>query len=426
MSHEYFGFYPHAQFVLGMQGAAIYDLLNRQVYWVRDPDVAQAMAEIHKGASVEIRNAGLGQIELVHKHLTVFSHLGLGAFASQPIQTESYYPLLLKSQADEMGVYRSGGTVSIELANKCLYDCLWCSSRASYTATACSCAVWDDSGAPLPLEILLSSIEKLHAVGAAKLVIRGGEPFLRPEALWEVLELGSRLAMHMEVHTTGLLIDEQTADRLGQLLVMPSILVPGHDEAAYHEICQEPTAYKHLRTSLDALVQAGVPFSAKIPVAPGRAEQANQARAWMAELGAVGVRFLPYLPESGGTMGDLRDLVGPSSPAGMAAGWAEFCSNGTCHPCYDNAYFIAMDGRVTPCSGHREAVASLQDTDIEEILRNKLLAPFENTARRHIPACRQCEFRFGCTACLVRTAKVHGRNGRHWLCRYSPETATWL
>jgi radical SAM protein with 4Fe4S-binding SPASM domain len=426
MSDDYFGFYPHAPLVLGVQGAAIYDLLSRKVYWVRDPDIARSVAEISNGAPIKNGDIGRAQAELVRKHLGVFAHLGLGAFASRPTQTESYYPLLLKSQADEMGVYRPGATVSVELADECVYDCPWCSSKASYTATACSCAVWGDSGAPLPLEILLSTIEKLNATGATKLLIRGGEPFLRREALWEVLQLASRLAMHMEVHTTGLLIDEQTADRLSRLLVMLSILVPGNDEAAYREVCQEPTAHKALEASLDALVRAGVPFSAKIPITPDRASRANQTRAWITGLGAIDARFLPYLPEAGGTMADLCNLVGPSSPAGMAAGWAEFCSNGTCHPCYDNAYFIAMDGRVTPCSGHREAVASLQDMNIDEILRNRLLAPFEDTARRHVTTCRQCEFRFGCTACLVRTEQVNGTDGRHWLCRYTPETASWL
>lgn len=71
--------------------------------------------------------------------------------------------------------------------------------------------------------------------------------------------------------------------------------------------------------------------------------------------------------------------------------------------------FIAADGNLSACIGHRKPIANLRETSMTTVLHNDLInLSRAETARPAMPTCRGCEFRYGCWACLVRTEQIQG------------------
>lgn len=423
----YFTFYPHVQLVRGALGASIHDLFDRQVYWVRDAQVASALSLLAKGATVADASMAIGLAEpSLMQYLAVFQNLGVGVAAQQRNAVEAYRPVALRSQARETGVNRRAGTVTVEVSTACVYHCPWCSSHNPLTTMACTCGVWENVGEPLPPDRLAEAVETLSYVGVETLIVRGGEPFLAPERLWAVLEAGWRRGMRCEVHTTGTLLDDEAVRRLAGQAVVLVLLAPAADAASFDDLVGAAGSWSKVSQAMGRLVAANVAFTVKIPVLVGDGTAVGETLTWARQQGARAAVRHDYMLAPVGSLEALAAAVGPHAPADMAVDAALFVKQGQSHPCYDHAYFVACDGRITPCIADRTPIAHLCETDMASVLREELHEPLYRTARLDVPACAACEFRLGCNACAVRTKQARGSSmERHWTCHYSPETATW-
>lgn len=423
----YFTFHPHVQLVRGVVGAALHDLFSSQVYWIREPQVALACSLVGFGKSLPEaeQEAGLPEDRL-SMYVLAFARMGLGAFADHRTAVEPFRPKLLWSQAETRSAYRDGGTLTVEIADRCPYACRWCTARTAFTPDACACGVWADQDGRLPIERLIRAIDELHLAGVHRLVIRGGEPFLHPEHLWELVAIASRREMICEVHSTGNRIDAEAARRLRGRHVHMVLLAAADTKEQFERAVGLPGSFDAFVNATKVLANAGVPFSVKVPVSLADPDEGQRTAEWARGLGAIRVMPILHSCDCGNPTDALTTAAGARSPRAFAIDVDGFYSNGDSQYCLDNAYFIAADGRMTPCIGWRERLADLKETEMETVLRQEVLGALSRTSRRHLPACRGCEFRLGCRACLVRTIQRRGSaEARHWTCRYEPETATW-
>ncbi len=423
----YFLFYPHVQMVRGRSAAAVYELFNRKIYWLEQPTVARALTRLAIGDSIsEAAAAAQMDAQELATYSAVLSEFGLGVLSPSWSATELYRPMLLRSQAEDNLIPRDGGSLTVEIAGECVYDCPWCTSRSILTPLACACGVWSDQAQPLPLGKLLDAVEQLRYAGVGTLIVRGGEPLLAANRLCDLITAACRLGMHCEVHSTGVLLSEEYVSRLRGLPVHFSLLIPDKDEAHCDRAVGRPGSWAKLQDAIAALTPAGISFSAKIPVHLARLEDSNATMAWARELGATSTSLFYYLTAPESSPDDLKLAFRPGSPQEMAVGLPEFLINGQSQFCFDNSYFITADGRLTPCLAQRAPLANLAETDMATILREERLEALRHTARHDIPACKACEFRMGCRACLVRTEQMTGSaQSRHWNCGYEPDTGTW-
>ncbi|OGO37394.1 MAG: hypothetical protein A2W35_06820 [Chloroflexi bacterium RBG_16_57_11] len=426
-SEGYFVFHPHVQLVRGSSGAAVHELFKRKVYWLRQPAIVHALSQLALGDS--ICNAAIAaaiDAQDLATHLAVLSDLGLGAFMPTRSATELYRPLLLHSQAEEFLAPRDGGSLTIEISGECIYFCPWCTSKTTLTPFACACGVWSDQGPPLPLNRLLAAVEQLRYAGVDYLIVRGGEPLLVADRLCDLILAACRLGMQCEVHSTGVLLSEDIVNRLRGLPVHFILLIPTKEKVLFDQAVDRPGSWVKLLQAISALTSAGISFSTKIPAHLADLESANATAMWANDLGATNNSLLYYLAATGGSSEELVRAFRLGSPQAMAVGLEDFVINGQSQFCFDNSYFITGDGRLMPCIARRTPLASLAETDMATILREDQLEPVRHTARHETPACRACEFRLGCRACLVRTEQLTGSVGsRHWNCAYEPETGTW-
>lgn len=425
----YFAFFPHAQLVRGARGAAIHDLLRSQVLWLRDSRVADGVARVAAGTSTAeaAAESGLAGADL-DRYLAALAALDLTTVVATPTAHHRYRPVLSAAQAREKGLFRNHGTLTIELANECVYDCPWCTSRNPLTALACHCGVWPAQGTRLSPAERDEIVARFAEQGVSTIVVRGGEPLLYWDELAALLHTASTLHLHCEVHSTGLPLTGVMVSAFREHGVRLVLLCAALDAAAFDGLVGRKGAALEFQRAVEMLRAAQVPFAVKVPARIGGTDTSGVLVNWAVSAGAQRVERLPYAtPADEGATIAIRLATAAATPQDMAVDAHEFYTNMECHSCFANAVSLSVDGKLKLCLGASSAVADLRREPITKVLREaRLDAARTGTGRSDAPGCRICEFRYGCRACFVRSAEVaDSTDGRHWNCRFDPETGEW-
>lgn len=423
----HFTFHAHVRLSRGDNGLALHDLFGPRLLWVREAALASAVSLVSIGRPVAqaAAEADVERDEL-ERHLRSFEALGLGVFRGSRVGVEPFRPVILRSQSEQQGVVRRGGRATIEISDRCVYDCRWCSSRTTATAEACACGVWPREGDALSIERLVAAIEELHEAGSAKLEIRGGEPFLEPDRLSALVETAARFGMGLEIHTTGQLLDEEWAQRLAAASAEVVLLAIAEQPEEFDIEARCPGSHEAFVGAVDRLAAAGIPFAVKVPVDVTDLPTGKRAVGWARRIGAESVLILYHAAGSAQPDAVLRDALALRSPQAFVADVESFHVNGESQFCLADSHTIAFDGRVLPCIGWRHELADLREVDMDVFLREERASEIQQMSRDRVSACGGCEFRFGCRACLVRTLDRAGKiDSRHWNCAYDPSAGAW-
>jgi pyruvate-formate lyase-activating enzyme len=427
--HSYFSFYPHVQLVRGQVGAAIHDLFSERVFWLRDAAAAEALTRMAAGtgADAAAQAAGLAR-ETLDQYLATLAALELGTTVPMRTVHHRFRPLLSPMQAQEQGLFRPHGQVTVEFSNECAFECPWCTSVNAITPLACQCGVWPAQGPRLDSGERATVITRMTEQGMTQIVVRGGEPLLHWDDLLAALQTASSLHLDCVIHSTGLKITESQVTALKKYRARMVLLFVSPNDTDFDRLVHYDGAGAAFRRAILMLRHAGVPFSAKIPVSIRAQEQGEALAEWALASGAEKVVQLDYgLERDGCTMNELRARTGPSSPQSMGVGLQDFFANVECQYCFANACCVSADGRLQLCIAARDALAELTREPVSQVLREDRIASARaGTARADIRACRSCEFRYGCTACLVRSRMQASEDGsRHWNCSFDPAAGVW-
>lgn len=82
--------------------------------------------------------------------------------------------------------------VSLEILQKCLNNCLHCSSNSCH-----------NSKAILRLDTIKQIIDDIVYLGAKRLCLSGGEPFLHPDII-EIVEYATKKGLILDVYSSGI------------------------------------------------------------------------------------------------------------------------------------------------------------------------------------------------------------------------------
>lgn len=82
--------------------------------------------------------------------------------------------------------------VSLEILQKCLNNCLHCSSNSCH-----------NSKAILRLDTIKQIIDDIECLGAKRLCLSGGEPFLHPDII-EIIEYATQKGLILDIYSSGI------------------------------------------------------------------------------------------------------------------------------------------------------------------------------------------------------------------------------
>ncbi|MFH0816551.1 MAG: radical SAM protein [Methanobacteriota archaeon] len=313
----------------------------------------------------------------------------------------------------------------LNITRECNLRCTYCYASA---------------GAQREKELTLEEIKKLlsefHALGKGtrqNVIITGGEPLLRKD-FWQIAEYARSLGLVLVLSSNGLLIDRETARKLGKLFGGVQISLDGDREM--HDKCRGKGSFDGATRGIENLVEAGITpsISATVtkenfkkldnlwdvcdkykikhvktnPIIPlGRAESDRDEimlsrdeyiELWRATKQQLKKRRLEVTIDnersifSGGT-----SFKGTGNSCGAGRTSISFESNGDAYPCQASHLPQFLCGNI-------------REKSLEEIVTGaEVLKDWMGRSINDIPGCSSCEWKMYCGGgCFLQAALGHG------------------
>lgn len=288
-------------------------------------------------------------------------------------------------------------------------------------------------------------IDQLDDLGVLSLILLGGEPLMY-DGIFEVLEYASKHPFLTSLSTNGVLVTEETADRLGHLIDRVQVSQDGGTRRT-SEFIKDSDTYSHTIQGIEHLLDAGLHVTVGYVMTSANT-QADELEAFlenMVDLGVQAVSFMQYYPKG---LQEHRDLmIGPNQwpvvrrrlqdledrfSSEISLEWEDNFAfdNGSIDEedivfaidrylagcrCGKTEISIYSNGDVYPCDflmdEPRFCAGNIHEQTIREIwYESPVLKEFRGIDVDHSDACGGCEFRPLCNGgCRALSWIFHGR-----------------
>ena len=271
-------------------------------------------------------------------------------------------------------------------------------------------------------------LDQLAEAGVMMLLISGGDPFLRPDAI-DILKEARARSFDIKINTHGNFIDDQLADQLAQIAPSRiSISIYSSSPEEHEAVTLIEGSHAKSLAAAQRLIDRGVKVNLKTPVMDHNRSGWREVGRIAEEMGAtwevdggivpddqsdfglckIGVDPTDRVLAALAAMEPYRDAAPsldqlPSTPSDRRT-----CSAGTV------SGFLSPDGRVFPCINWRDEMGSLRQEHFVDIWRNSSAAKRQRAVRRssYLVDCDGCAFHHQCNYCPGISHAETGDAGR--------------
>lgn len=191
--------------------------------------------------------------------------------------------------------------LTIEIGQRCLNSCRFCSSSASPTASVF-----------LAPDLIISVLREAVDLGLESVAISGGEPILHPE-LPEIIQKTTELGLSIHLYTSGIYEHDHSADAftdwgsLAESLSSVTFNVQSYCPEIHNFLTQQPLSHEMATKSLLAALESGCTVNAHIVPNHVNLETIEETIDWLRQLGVKQVSLL-RLVQQGNARTHLAEL----------------------------------------------------------------------------------------------------------------------
>lgn len=277
------------------------------------------------------------------------------------------------------------------------------------------CYLTDRRKEELTLDEQIGILDQLAEAGTLSLLISGGDPFLRPDAL-DFLRAARKRHFQVTINTHGNFIDDAVADVLAEIGVHKvNISVYSTDPAEHEAVTRVPGSHAKAVAAGRRLVARGVRCEFRSPVVVQNREGYLGVRALAESIGAswrsdanivpddesdfglcgIGVHSTERIVAMMNAMAPRRDEVVPPAEMPDVPSDRRTCSAGSA------SGFISPDGTVYPCITWREPIGNLREASFDDLWHHHPTIERQRTVRRasYLQDCAGCTFHGKCDYC---------------------------
>lgn len=183
--------------------------------------------------------------------------------------------------------------VSLEIIQRCLNNCVYCSSNACH-----------DSKSILTLKTIKQCIDGVAELGAKRLCLSGGEPFLHPEIM-EIVEYAVEKGLILNVYSSGIIGELGNEKALSDELLIQCkqkglnrimFNLQAMSENVYDNIMQTRNNFPLVLESIKRAKKNGIETEIHFVPMKQNIGEIKSLVTWAAELGVDCVSFLKLVP----------------------------------------------------------------------------------------------------------------------------------
>ena len=260
--------------------------------------------------------------------------------------------------------------------------------------------------------------ELMHA-GIQHVQIIGGEPFCHPQ-LRDMLLHASTSFAETELFTNGTQITDEWCAFLKAHGIRTALSVYSYLPEMHDAVTGVPDSHTRTEQAIAMLSAHGVPFRTAAIRMKGIAAGTHCGQLYrlddpdivrMSGRGSLRLLDAGLLRDKLITKETFRRPPDPERVIAAVSG----------NPCFSRRIYIAADLTVYPCVMERRiSHGNLRTAPLTELLDPEIC----NMNRDKIPACKCCEFRYACPACLPDSLQSDPLT-KPYFCTYDPQTGEW-
>lgn len=429
----YFQLYPHCCLVAGSVHDAIFDIFQERVFWLKESPYREAVRALEQGNSLKGFSQDTGNdLSRIRTFVNLLVAMDYGTYQDSPSYSEKFRPIILSGQEEAFTLHRPLTRGVVEISSRCSLKCSICGFKNGWATSLCACGVWASQCESMTVDISRLVLE-LSAYGCGQLHIQGGDPFLERQTLQKLVTEAKERNLNVSVQSPLVnLMDEdwEFIKKTGLELVVP---VFGADGKTHDAVAGVLGAFKRLNDVLQRSSKMGADsLSAKVILTKDTILQEENIKKWLLEKGIQKIRVDVFVSFDDAF---TRDLVIKEvfvnlfkrAPSNFRVPSETFLRLAKGHECWQDELAFTHSGEVLPCIAARHhIIGKIARGSLLDLLRTKQHFPYRNCGKDFVPACKGCEFRYGCSSCSLSTERILGTlQQRSWDCTYNPVAGEW-
>lgn len=412
----YFTLNPECISVKGALRGAIYDLKLGNVFSVDEISI-KILDQLNSGENFlrVLKDNGISQEKLV-AYLDKLENRGMGNWSEK-------YNKIIVAPRDLNKALRY--VLHIELTTGCNLRCVHCYNESEisklHNDTEVSFSDWQ------------KVITEAYQIGCRRVQFIGGEPFLKRELLYELIQFARDIGYpSLEVSTNGTLITGKDLEFLRAYGVGLAFSFYSHKFQAHDLITSKKGSWKKTLAVINKSLSVGLDLRINIVVMRQNEKDTIKTAEFLRSLGVKYIK-IDSVQVAGRGCSDIitdevinRQIVNKAIFAKITSN--VFWRNRTGHNCFSEQICIGVDGNVYPCLAERKiSYGDITKESLVGIFFSGKARYFKNLSKDKVEICRDCEYRYCCFDCRVRAKDFLGGDfhPNPWWCTYNPYRGKW-
>lgn len=416
---KYFNLYPNCYFVPGIKNAAIYDILQKRIFWVKDEISIEFLKQSRTGFNISQISEHLKVDEKTLLDYAVFlQKVDLGGIYDTPKAGVKFRPFMHQYAEDKNGYYRPLETVTLEMSSECSGNCRFCNSQNRLSSLECACGIYSQTKR-VEYDIEQTLI-RLAYTKPAIVELMGGDPYCNKEDLEIALNCASKIALPVKVKTTGYLMEKGDIAALKKYGASLCLILSNFNDFAKTSFLSNILDWSASCDFNDISVML-LYDETNIDNSVEASQQLNEHCIKID--GVIGYFPLEICNYSESQQFEHFKSFIRTNHTDFSLDINSFARSQKGHPCWKDRLCIMADGEVRPCIGAPNiSFGNVNQKHILDIVREDRPYTIINNRVTQNNECSLCEFSPGCFTCSVITEKIRGSsNAKAWNCFYQPK-----
>lgn len=306
--------------------------------------------------------------------------------------------------------YKTSKLAWIEITSKCNLKCIHCYNESD-----------DFKYHDMSVEDYKYTIDFLLANEITKLQIIGGEPFVNPTILKEMLEYSVGKFELLEIFTNGTLIPNDFYDYLKKHNIRIALSVYSYNNIDHDKVTNVIGAHYKTNQTIANLKKYGIQYRICNVLMDGITLGQQNTNLYKLDpekdvvrmSGRANYKLLTHelIKKKLITKKTFETPINKSFVTRLVSG----------HNCFSNRIYVSSDLNVYPCVMERR----ISHGNIKENNLLKFNINILNFNKDHIDDCRCCEYRYACFDCRPNSLETNIAS-KPWYCTYNVNDGVWI